>query len=301
MVEQEKFKSGFVAIIGRPNVGKSTLLNQLVGHKVAIMSDKPQTTRHKIHSIITRDDAQIIFLDTPGIHKPRHKLGEYMVEVALGALKEVDVILFLVEPQLPGPGDEYIINQLREVTTPVILVINKIDLLENKAELLPLIDVFRQKYNFAEIVPVSALKPENLDHLVELVVSYLPYGPKYYPDNMVTDRPEQFIMAELIREKVLHLTTQEVPHGVAVVVEEIEPRSDQLLYVRAVIYTEKESHKAILIGKGGRMLKEIGRLAREEMELLLGSKIYLDLWVKVKEDWRNQDLYLRNFGYAGRD
>lgn len=300
-MEQEKFKSGFVAIIGRPNVGKSTLLNQLVGHKVAIMSDKPQTTRHKIHSIITRDDAQIIFLDTPGIHKPRHKLGEYMVEVALGALREVDVILFLVEPQLPGPGDEYIINQLREVTTPVILVINKIDLLDNKAELLPLIDVFREKYNFAEIIPVSALKPENLDRLVELVVSYLPYGPKYYPDNMVTDRPEQFIMAELIREKVLHLTSQEVPHGVAVVVEEVEPRSDQLLYVRAVIYTEKESHKAILIGKGGRMLKEIGRLAREEMELLLGSKIYLDLWVKVKEDWRNQDLYLRNFGYAGRD
>jgi GTP-binding protein Era len=290
-----------VAIIGRPNVGKSTLLNQLVGHKVAIMSDKPQTTRHKIHSIITRDDAQIIFLDTPGIHKPKHKLGEYMVEVALGALKEVDVILFLVEPQLPGPGDEYIIYQLREVTTPVILVINKIDLLENKAELLPLIDVFRQKYNFAEIVPVSALKPENLERLMDLVVSYLPYGPKYYPDDMITDRPEQFIMAELIREKVLHLTSQEVPHGVAVVVEEVEPRSEQLVYVRAVIYTEKESHKAILIGKGGRMLKEIGRLAREEMELLLGSKIYLDLWVKVKEDWRNQDLYLKNFGYSNRD
>ncbi|WP_034634183.1 GTPase Era [Desulfofundulus thermocisternus] len=301
MVEQEKFKSGFVAIIGRPNVGKSTLLNQLVGRKVAIMSDKPQTTRHKIHSIINRDDAQIIFLDTPGIHKPKHKLGEYMVEVALGTLKEVDVILFLVEPRLPGPGDEYIINQLREVTTPVILVINKIDLLDNKAELLPLIDVFRQKYNFAEIVPVSALKPENLERLMDLVVSYLPYGPKYYPDDMITDRPEQFIMAELIREKVLHLTSQEVPHGVAVVVEEVEPRSEQLVYVRAVIYTEKESHKAILIGKGGRMLKEIGRLAREEMELLLGSKIYLDLWVKVKEDWRNQDLYLKNFGYSNRD
>jgi len=300
-VEQEKFKSGFVAIIGRPNVGKSTLLNQLVGRKVAIMSDKPQTTRHKIHSIINRDDAQIIFLDTPGIHKPKHKLGEYMVEVALGTLKEVDVILFLVEPRLPGPGDEYIINQLREVTTPVILVINKIDLLDNKAELLPLIDVFRQKYNFAEIVPVSALKPENLERLMDLVVSYLPYGPKYYPDDMITDRPEQFIMAELIREKVLHLTSQEVPHGVAVVVEEVEPRSEQLVYVRAVIYTEKESHKAILIGKGGRMLKEIGRLAREEMELLLGSKIYLDLWVKVKEDWRNQDLYLKNFGYSNRD
>lgn len=248
-MEQEKFKSGFVAIIGRPNVGKSTLLNQLVGRKVAIMSDKPQTTRHKIHSIINRDDAQIIFLDTPGIHKPKHKLGEYMVEVALGTLKEVDVILFLVEPRLPGPGDEYIINQLREVTTPVILVINKIDLLDNKAELLPLIDVFRQKYNFAEIVPVSALKPENLERLMDLVVSYLPYGPKYYPDDMITDRPEQFIMAELIREKVLHLTSQEVPHGVAVVVEEVEPRSEQLVYVRAVIYTEKESHKAILIGK----------------------------------------------------
>lgn len=300
-MEQEKFKSGFVAIIGRPNVGKSTLLNQLVGRKVAIMSDKPQTTRHKIHSIINRDDAQIIFLDTPGIHKPKHKLGEYMVEVALGTLKEVDVILFLVEPRLPGPGDEYIINQLREVTTPVILVINKIDLLDNKAELLPLIDVFRQKYNFAEIVPVSALKPENLERLMDLVVSYLPYGPKYYPDDMITDRPEQFIMAELIREKVLHLTSQEVPHGVAVVVEEVEPRSEQLVYVRAVIYTEKESHKAILIGKGGRMLKEIGRLAREEMELLLGSKIYLDLWVKVKEDWRNQDLSLKNFGYSNRD
>ncbi len=300
-MEQEKFKSGFVAIIGRPNVGKSTLLNQLVGRKVAIMSDKPQTTRHKIHSIINRDDAQIIFLDTPGIHKPKHKLGEYMVEVALGTLKEVDVILFLVEPQLPGPGDEYIINQLQEVKTPVILVINKIDLLESKVELLPLIDVYRQKYNFAEIIPVSALKPENLGRLMDLVVSYLPYGPKYYPDDMITDRPEQFIMAELIREKVLHLTSQEVPHGVAVVVEEVEPRSEQLVYVRAVIYTEKESHKAILIGKGGRMLKEIGRLAREEMELLLGSKIYLDLWVKVKEDWRNQDLYLKNFGYSNRD
>ncbi|WP_073163114.1 GTPase Era [Desulfofundulus australicus] len=301
MVEQEKFKSGFVAIIGRPNVGKSTLLNQLVGRKVAIMSDKPQTTRHKIHSIINRDDAQIIFLDTPGIHKPKHKLGEYMVEVALGTLKEVDVILFLVEPRLPGPGDEYIINQLQEVKTPVILVINKIDLLESKVELLPLIDVYRQKYNFAEIIPVSALKPENLERLMDLVVSYLPYGPKYYPDDMITDRPEQFIMAELIREKILHLTSQEVPHGVAVVVEEVEPRSEQLVYVRAVIYTEKESHKAILIGKGGRMLKEIGRRAREEMELLLGSKIYLDLWVKVKEDWRNQELYLKNFGYANRD
>ncbi|MCS5696182.1 GTPase Era [Desulfofundulus thermocisternus] len=300
-MEQEKFKSGFVAIIGRPNVGKSTLLNQLVGRKVAIMSDKPQTTRHKIHSIINRDDAQVIFLDTPGIHKPKHKLGEYMVEVALGTLKEVDVILFLVEPRLPGPGDEYIINQLQEVKTPVILVINKIDLLESKVELLPLIDVYRQKYNFAEIIPVSALKPENLECLMDLVVSYLPYGPKYYPDDMITDRPEQFIMAELIREKILHLTSQEVPHGVAVVVEEVEPRSEQLVYVRAVIYTEKESHKAILIGKGGRMLKEIGRRAREEMELLLGSKIYLDLWVKVKEDWRNQELYLKNFGYANRD
>ncbi|WP_027717895.1 GTPase Era [Desulfovirgula thermocuniculi] len=297
-MEEGKFKSGFVTIIGRPNVGKSTLLNQLVGQKVAIMSDKPQTTRHKIHSIITREDAQVIFLDTPGIHKPRHKLGEYMVEVALGTLKEVDLILFLVEPQPPGPGDEFIIAQLREVQTPVFLVINKIDLLKKKTELLPVIDAYRGKYNFAEYIPISALERDNLDKLVDLVVSYLPYGPKYYPEDMVTDRPERFIMAELIREKVLHLTSQEVPHGVAVVVEEVERRSPRLTYVRATVYVDKESHKAILIGRGGRMLKEIGKLAREEMEALFGSQIYLDLWVKARPGWRDHDLYLRNFGYV---
>lgn len=297
----EDFKSGFVALVGRPNVGKSTLLNRLVGQKVAIISDKPQTTRNKIHSVVTRPDAQIIFLDTPGIHKPKHKLGEYMVEVALGALREVDVVLFLVEAKTPGSGDEYIINQLREVNTPVFLVINKIDLLEDKDKLLPIIDIFRHKYNFTEIVPVSALEGENLERLLNLVVSYLPPGPKYYPDDMITDRPERFIMAELIREKVLQLTIQEVPHAVAVVVEEIEPRSQDLVYARAVIYTERESQKGILIGKGGHMLKEVGRLAREEMEALLGTRIFLDLWVKVKPDWRNRDLYLRNFGYTGLD
>ncbi|HHW43422.1 GTPase Era [Desulfofundulus thermobenzoicus] len=295
---QEQFRSGFVALVGRPNVGKSTLLNRLVGQKVAIMSDKPQTTRHKIHSVVTRADAQVVFLDTPGIHKPKHKLGEYMVDVALSALREVDVVLFLVEATAPGPGDEYIINQLREIKTPVFLVINKIDLLGNKNELLPLIDQFRQKFSFAEIVPVSALEGENLERLFNLVVSYLPFGPQYYPDEMITDRPERFIMAELIREKVLHLTNQEVPHAVAVVVEEVEKRSAQLVYVRAVIYAERESQKAILIGKGGRMLREVGRLAREEMEALLGSKIYLDLWVKVKPDWRNRDPYLKDFGYT---
>lgn len=297
----EDFKSGFVALVGRPNVGKSTLLNRLVGQKVAIISDKPQTTRNKIHSVVTRPDAQIIFLDTPGIHKPKHKLGEYMVEVALGALREVDVVLFLVEAKTPGSGDKYIINQLREVNTPVFLVINKIDLLEDKDKLLPIIDIFRHKYNFTEIVPVSALEGENLERLLNLVVSYLPPGPKYYPDDMITDRPERFIMAELIREKVFQLTIQEVPYAVAVVVEEIEPRSQDLVYARAVIYTERESQKGILIGKGGHMLKEVGRLAREEMEALLGTRIFLDLWVKVKPDWRNRDLYLRNFGYTGLD
>ena len=286
-------------MIGRPNVGKSTLLNGLVGQKVAIMSDKPQTTRHKIHSVVTREDAQIIFLDTPGIHRPRHRLGEYMVEVALGALREVDVVCFLVETKEPGPGDEYIIGQLRDLNTPVFLVLNKIDLVEKDA-LLPLIEIYRRKYNFAEIIPVSALTGENLPRLMDVVVGYLPPGPKYYPDDMVTDRPERFIMAELIREKVLHLTSQEVPHSVAVVVEEVEEKKNGLVLVRAVIYTERESQKRILIGRGGQMLKEVGRRAREEMEALLGSRIFLDLWVKVRPDWRNRASALQDFGYTLR-
>ncbi|AEF94711.1 GTP-binding protein Era-like-protein [Desulfotomaculum nigrificans CO-1-SRB] len=293
----EGYRSGFVALVGRPNVGKSTLLNKLVGQKVAIMSDKPQTTRHKIHSVLSRNDAQIVFLDTPGIHKPRHKLGEYMVDVALGALKEVDVVLFLVEATgPPGAGDRYIAEQLKEIKTPVFLLINKVDLVK-KEEVLERIVSYKDLLDFAEVVPVSALAGENVDRLVDTIVQYLPEGPQYYPADMVTDRPERFIMAEIIREKVLHLTSEEVPHSVAVVVEQIQARSNGVVAVHAVIYTERESQKAILIGKGGNMLKEVGRRARQEIENLLGSKVYLELWVKVKKDWRNKMADLRNFGF----
>ncbi|HBV95954.1 MAG: GTPase Era [Peptococcaceae bacterium BICA1-7] len=296
MAEDEKFKSGFVAIVGRPNVGKSTLVNRLVGQKVAIMSDKPQTTRHKIHSVLNSDGVQLVFLDTPGIHKPRHRLGEHMVDLALNSLKEVDVILFLTEAGQPGTGDRYIIEQFGGLKTPVILVLNKIDLVE-KNELLPCIESFRHLYDFSEIIPVSAIRGENLDILLDTVTGYLPEGPKYYPDGMVTDKPERFIMSEIIREKVLHLTSQEIPHSVTVDVEEVEKRLNDVVAVRAVIYTERESQKGILIGKNGSMLKEVGKRAREEMEGLLGSKIFLELWVKVKTDWRNKENYLKNFGY----
>ncbi|BAF59076.1 MAG: GTPase Era [Pelotomaculum sp.] len=296
-MENKEFRSGFVAIIGRTNVGKSTLLNSLLGRKVAIMSEKPQTTRNKILCVLTREDAQVVFLDTPGFHKPKHKLGEHLVQVALRTLKEVDLVLFLVEAgQPPGPGDHYVIKQFAGLKTPVLLVINKIDLVRRE-ELLPLIEQYSGLFGFAEIVPVSALTGENLPRLLEVVVRYLPAGPKYYPEDVITDRPESFIMAELIREKVLHLTSQEVPHSVAVVVEELKERPNNVVAVRAVIYTEKESQKGILIGKGGQMLKKIGQMAREEMEVLLGSKIYLELWVKVRPDWRNKEGQLRNLGY----
>ena len=277
-------------------MGKSTLVNRLVGQKVAIMSDKPQTTRHKIHSVLNSDGVQLVFLDTPGIHKPRHRLGEHMVDLALNSLKEVDVILFLTEAGQPGTGDRYIIEQFGGLKTPVILVLNKIDLVE-KNELLPCIESFRHLYDFSEIIPVSAIRGENLDILLDTVTGYLPEGPKYYPDGMVTDKPERFIMSEIIREKVLHLTSQEIPHSVTVDVEEVEKRLNDVVAVRAVIYTERESQKGILIGKNGSMLKEVGKRAREEMEGLLGSKIFLELWVKVKTDWRNKENYLKNFGY----
>lgn len=295
--QKNTYKSGFVAIVGRPNVGKSTLLNRLVGQKIAIVSDKPQTTRHKIHSVITRDDAQVVLLDTPGIHKPKHRLGEYMVEVALGALKEVDVVLFMVEAAAPGPGDNYIVEQLKQITTPVFLVVNKIDKIQKK-ELLPLLGSFSQMHGFQEIIPVSALEGDNVERLMDLLIGHLPEGPKYYPDDMITDRPERFIMAELVREKVLHLTSEEVPHSVTVVVEEMGERPNNVVALRAVIYTERESQKGILIGKGGSMLKRVGQLAREEMEALFGSKIFLELWVRVKPGWRNKENYIRNFGYT---
>ena len=291
------FKSGFVTITGRTNVGKSTLLNRMVGQKVVIMSDKPQTTRHKIQSVLTGEDYQVVFIDTPGIHKPKHKLGERMVETALKSFREVDIIMLLVEAVMPGPGDNFVIEQVKQVLQPVILVINKIDLVK-PADLPPIIEAFNKLHDFTEIIPVSALSGKNVDRLLQVIVGRLPEGPQYYPDDVVVDRPEKFIMAELIREKVLHLTSQEVPHSVAVVVENVEQRSENLVAVSAVIYTERESQKGIIIGKGGRMLKEVGKLAREEMETLLGSKIYLELWVKVKKDWRNQDIQMKNFGFT---
>lgn len=295
MEEERAFRSGFAAIIGRPNVGKSTLLNALVGRKVAIVSDKAQTTRHRIRGVLHRENAQVVFVDTPGIHKPRHLLGEYLVEAALGVLRDVDVILWVVEPEEAGPGDEFILRQLADVNRPVMLVINKIDRVAKPA-LLPLIDHWRRRYAFAEIVPVSARTGENLDRLVEVLIEYLPSGPPYYPVDVLTDQPEQLVLAELVREKILHLTTQEVPHSVAVVVEEIAQRPNGVTYIRATIFTEKESQKAILIGQDGRMLKRIGQLAREEIEPLLGTRVYLDLWVKVRSRWRQDEAQLRRLG-----
>lgn len=302
MIDQKGFKSGFIALVGRPNVGKSTLMNRLVGRKLAIMSDKPQTTRNKITAILTTEDAQLVFIDTPGIHKPKHKLGNYMVSVAENVLDEVDVIMFLVEAcgTEIGPGDRYILEQLKKTKTPVVLVINKTDLVENNL-LLPFIEMYRSTLDFEHIVPVSAINGDNVRELVEVLVSLVPEGPKYYPDDMITDQPERAIIMEIIREKVLHLTREEIPHSVAVDIEEIKPRKNDLVYVRAVIYTERDSQKGILVGKGGQVLKKIGGLAREEIENLLGSKVFLDLWVKVRKDWRNNDRFLKDFGYILKD
>jgi GTP-binding protein Era len=261
------------------------------------MSDKPQTTRHKIAAVLTTPNAQVVFLDTPGVHKPKHRLGEQMVETALKALKEVDLVLFLVEPESPGPGDRYVMEKLAQLGCPVFLVINKVDLVPADA-LLPVITEFVNLGNFTEVIPISALSGDNVDRLQELILSLLLPGPMYYPEDMFTDKPERFIMAELIREKVLQLTGDEIPHSVTVVVEEVEQRQDGLVMVNAAIYTERESQKGILIGKKGQMLKEIGRLSRIEMEKLLGSRIFLELWVKVKKDWRNRPVDIRNFVYA---
>lgn len=296
------FKSGFVAIIGRPNVGKSTLLNQIVGQKVAIMSNKPQTTRNKIRAVHTTEQGQIIFLDTPGIHKPKSKLGDYMVAVAENALNEVDLVLYVIDAtEQYGPGEAYIIERLQQVKTPVFLVINKIDLVHPEA-LLPLIDEYRRRYDFKQIIPVSALQGNNTQAMVDAIFAELPHGPMYYPADQITDHPERFVAAELIREKVLHLTREEVPHSIAVVVEEMKRRDDgQTVYIYAAIYVERNSQRGILIGKNGEMLREIGRRARLDIERLLGNKVYLELWVKVKKDWRNQEQMLRNFGFYDED
>lgn len=295
--EQKQFKSGFVAIIGRPNVGKSTLVNSLIGQKIAIMSDKPQTTRNKILCVLTSDDSQILFIDTPGIHKPKHKLGEYMLNAAENTLREVDVIVFVVDALAEkGPGEQYILELLQAINTPVILAVNKVDKIA-KSDILPIINQYKAFLQFAAVVPISALKNTNLNILISEIKKHLSAGPKYYPDDMVTDQPERFVIAELVREKALQLTREEIPHAIAVDIEEITTRQTGNLYIRAVIYVERESQKGILIGSQGNMLKEIGRLARVDIENLLGSQIYLDLWVKVKKDWRNREGVLRMFGY----
>jgi GTP-binding protein Era len=292
-----KYRSGFVAIIGRPNVGKSTLMNQMIGQKVAIMSDKPQTTRNKIHGVYTTDEAQIVFLDTPGIHKPNSRLGDYMMKAAHSTLSEVDVVLFLMDvTEGLGGGDRYIIEQLKQVKTPVILVMNKIDQIEPE-QLLPLIVQYKDLYEFAEIVPISAKQGNNVSTLLEQTVKYLPEGPQYYPADQITDHPEQFVVAELVREKILQLTREEVPHSIAVQIEDMRVQDNGVVYIGAVIFVERDSQKGIIIGKRGAMLKEVGQLARKDIEALLGSKTFLELWVKVKKDWRNQPSVLHELGY----
>lgn len=292
------FKSGFVSIVGRPNVGKSTLMNNVVGEKIAIMSDKPQTTRNTIQAVYTDEDCQIVFLDTPGIHKPKNKLGEFMVKSATDAFKNVDLVLFVVDDSKKiGPGDRKIIEDLKGIKTPVILVLNKIDKLE-EAELFELMHLYSKEEVFKEIVPISALKGRNVNELLKVIGKYLEEGPKYFPDYMITDQPERVLVSELIREKVLHYVHDEVPHGVAVEIERMKFRKDQnIVDISAVICCERPSHKGIIIGKNGRKLKGIGKAAREDMELLLGTKTNLQLWVKVKENWRNSQNYISNFGY----
>lgn len=291
------YKSGFVTLIGRPNVGKSTLMNYLIGQKIAITSNKPQTTRNRIQTVLTTEDGQIVFVDTPGIHKAKNKLGEYMVNVAERTLNEVDVVLWLVEPTtFIGAGEQHIAEQLGKVKTPVILVINKVDMVK-KEEVLGFIDAYRKIYDFAEIVPVSARSGENTDALVKVILKYLPYGPQFYDEDTITDQPERQIVAELIREKALHCLNDEIPHGIAVAIDAMKYRRN-IVDIDATIICERDSHKGIIIGKQGAMLKKIGSTARYEIERMLDSKVNLKLWVKVKKDWRDSDFLIRNFGYT---
>lgn len=295
---ENNYKSGFVALVGRPNVGKSTLMNHLIGQKIAITSDKPQTTRNRIQTVYTDDRGQIIFLDTPGIHKAKNKLGEYMVNVAVGTLGEVDVVLWLVEPStFIGAGEQRIAEMLRKVKTPVILVINKIDTVKNQEDILKFIDAYKNVCDFAEIVPVSALKDQNTDKMTDLLFRYLPYGPQYYDEDTVTDQPMRQIAAELIREKALRLLEDEIPHGIAVTIELMKERDNGLFDIEANIVCERDSHKGIIIGKGGSMLKRIGTQARREIENLMGARVNLQLWVKVRKEWRDSELYMKNYGY----
>lgn len=299
MTQKEGFKSGFVAIVGRPNVGKSTLMNHIIGQKIAIMSDKPQTTRNKIQGVYTsmEQQAQLVFIDTPGIHKPQSKLGTYMNNMAESALGEVDVVLMLVDvAEGLGGGDRYIIEQLKRIETPVMLVLNKIDQVHPE-DLLPIIDQYKKLHDFTEFVPVSAKLGNNVETLLQQIIRYMPEGPQYYPEDQITDYPEQFICAEMIREKILHLTREEIPHSIAVYIEEMKAEDNGVVYISAVVVVERDSQKGIIIGKRGALLKEVGRLARGDIEKLLGSKIFLEMWVKVQKDWRNRDASLRDFGF----
>ncbi len=300
----DNYKSGFVTLIGRPNVGKSTLMNHLIGQKIAITSNKPQTTRNRIQTVYTSKEGQIVFVDTPGIHKAKNKLGDYMVRVAERTMSEVDVILWLVEPTAYiGAGEQHIIEQLKKVRTPVILVINKTDTVK-KPEILNFIDIYRKERDFAEIVPVSALKGDNTDVLINCIMKYLPYGPAFYDEDTVTDQPERQIVAELIREKALRCLEDEIPHGIAVSIESIKYRrsiKELIADIEATIVCERESHKGIVIGKQGAMLKKIGSKARPEIEDMLECRVNLQLWVKVKKDWRDSDFLMKNFGYNPKE
>jgi GTPase len=298
MTTNHSYKSGFISIIGRPNVGKSTFLNRVIGQKIAIMSDKPQTTRNKVQGVLTLNDAQMVFIDTPGIHKPKHKLGDFMMKVATNTLKGVDLILFMINAEEGwGRGDEFIIEKLKTVKTPVFLVINKIDQVHPDS-LLPLIEKYKEHFDFQAVVPISALEGNNVEALLGQIKELLPEGPQYYPADQVTDHPERFIISELIREKALHLTREEVPHSIAVTIESIKKADDSdKIHVMATIVIERDSQKGIVIGKQGKMLKEIGQRARKDIEQLLGSKVYLELWVKVQKDWRNKMSQLRDYGF----
>ena len=294
------YKSGFVTLIGRPNVGKSTLMNRLIGQKIAITSNKPQTTRNRIQTVLTTEEGQIVFVDTPGIHKAKNKLGEYMVNVAERTLNEVDVVLWLVEPTtFIGAGEKHIAEQLGKVRTPVVLVINKVDMVK-KEEILGFIDAYRKIYDFAEIVPVSARNGDNTDELIKVILKYLPYGPQFYDEDTVTDQPERQIVAELIREKALHSLNDEIPHGIAVAIDAMKYRR-KIVDIDATIICERDSHKGIIIGKQGAMLKKIGSTARYEIEKMLDMRVNQKLWVKVKKDWRDSDFRIKNFGYTKED
>ena len=293
---EETYKSGFATLIGRPNVGKSTLMNRLIGQKIAITSNKPQTTRNRIQTVLTTPEGQIIFVDTPGIHKAKNKLGEYMVHVAERTLNEVDIVLWLVEPtDFIGAGEQHIIQELGKVKTPVILVINKTDMAKPE-EVLRSIDIYRREYDFAEIVPVSARSGDNTEELVKVIFQYLPYGPQFYDEDTITDQPERQIVAELIREKALHCLQEEIPHGIAVAIDQMKMQK-KVMHIDATIICERDSHKGIIIGKQGVMLKKIGSTARYEIERLLDCKVNLKLWVKVQKNWRDSDFLIKNFGY----